>query len=390
MKKFFLLVICSCLGLLHAQQAAVYFPTNNGFKWYFQNRPLDSLQQPVDSLKYFTIDSLAGEGTYLGVAAKYVLTKSGPAIGLQQMPYLDTTFLNFANTDGKEYFRVPNLDTIAAIMARYGLDTLLGGLSIINTFKSFEKWYTMYKFASSVNASYTVFTYDTAITIQTANVPLRFLLKGKRLADKSLTTQIGTFACKVFQMDFSMNYLLTIPPFPSIVVPLLTIPDTVYIAPANWQVRKVAPATTMNLSQLGYGSYNFPGLLSEIIPALPVFSSIAVLYPVGGSVVIPGSLCTVRWGSVNVGNVKIEYSTNNGASWLGIVNSVSASTGLYNWQVPLINSSECLIRITDADNQSVSGLSGVFQISGNSCKDVIVKAGWNLVSSPLKAINMNR
>ncbi|MBI5728049.1 MAG: T9SS type A sorting domain-containing protein [Ignavibacteriales bacterium] len=270
MKNCFLLVLFSFFGVVFAQQASTYFPANNGFKWYYQSTPLDSMQQPVDSLKYYEVDSLSGEGTYLGVTSKFQLTKSGPLVGIQLLPYLDTTYLNFANTDAKEYFRIPNLDSIAAMMTRYGLDTVFGAFNLINTFKSFEKWYTMYKFASSVNASYTIFQYDTTVTIDSVNMPLRFLLKGKRLADKSLATQIGTFDCKVFLMEFSMNYLLIVPPFPAVAVPLLTIPDSVYIAPNQWHVKRVAPATKMSLSQLGFGSYTFPGLMSEILPALPV------------------------------------------------------------------------------------------------------------------------
>ena len=46
-----------------------------------------------------------------------------------------------------------------------------------------------------------------------------------------------------------------------------------------------------------------------------------------------GSNHNITWDFRNVTNVKIDYSTNNGAVWLPIVSS-TISNGSYQWQVP--------------------------------------------------------
>jgi len=59
---------------------------------------------------------------------------------------------------------------------------------------------------------------------------------------------------------------------------------------------------------------------------------------------------TIKWTSGGgSGSYKIEYSVNNGQSWVTIVSSYSSSgsTNTYNWTIPNTPSTQCLIRITD-------------------------------------------
>lgn len=268
MKKIFIL-FCVYVASLLAQQASTYFPASLGHVWYFKTTPLDSVQQPVDSLSFFQIDSLAALSNHQGQAAYHIVGKTGPAPGIFFLPYTDTSWVNFNSTDAKQYFGIANLDSIARLLHSFGLDTLFGGFNLINTIASFQKWYTMFKFASPVNASYTVFQYDTTITIQTQTVPLRFLLKGKRQSDQTTVTPAGTFLCKVFAMEFSINYVVDLPPpLPDIVVPLLTMPDSLFFAPGKWVVKDVMPATKFDLAQFGFGSFNIPGTVSVLVPSI--------------------------------------------------------------------------------------------------------------------------
>jgi hypothetical protein len=59
-------------------------------------------------------------------------------------------------------------------------------------------------------------------------------------------------------------------------------------------------------------------------------------------------------GIETVTNVKIEYTTNNGGNWIEIINSASASTGGYFWEIPSTPSTNCKVRVTDISNNSVS------------------------------------
>jgi hypothetical protein len=55
--------------------------------------------------------------------------------------------------------------------------------------------------------------------------------------------------------------------------------------------------------------------------------------------------------------VKIEYSTNNGGTWIVVAPSVAAGTLSYSWTVPNTPSTATRVRITDAGNALVTDMS---------------------------------
>ncbi|MGB8317538.1 MAG: Ser-Thr-rich GPI-anchored membrane family protein, partial [Ignavibacteriaceae bacterium] len=91
--------------------------------------------------------------------------------------------------------------------------------------------------------------------------------------------------------------------------------------------------------------------------------TISVSSPKGGENWQVGSSHNITWTSNDVSNVKIEYSTNNGTNWIGIVSSTS-SDGSYSWTIPNTPSTNCKVKITDVSNSSVNNQSNnVFTIS---------------------------
>lgn len=77
---------------------------------------------------------------------------------------------------------------------------------------------------------------------------------------------------------------------------------------------------------------------------------ITVLSPNGGETLQAGSNTNISWTSTNVANVKIEFTTNNGANWSLIIAS-TPSIGQYVWQnIPTTNSSLCRVKISNADS----------------------------------------
>ena len=80
---------------------------------------------------------------------------------------------------------------------------------------------------------------------------------------------------------------------------------------------------------------------------------VTVTSPAGGESWSVGSVYGIGWTAGNdIDYVKIEYSTNNGSTWVPIIAS-TPNSGVYNWTVPSAPSSSCLIRVSDAANLAV-------------------------------------
>jgi photosystem II stability/assembly factor-like uncharacterized protein len=85
--------------------------------------------------------------------------------------------------------------------------------------------------------------------------------------------------------------------------------------------------------------------------------------PNGGETWKVGSTHAITWSSF-VSNVTLEYSTNNGSSWSTIVSSIPATPGSYDWLVPNTLTTQTLVRITNAADNSLLDVSdAVFTIS---------------------------
>jgi ligand-binding sensor domain-containing protein len=107
------------------------------------------------------------------------------------------------------------------------------------------------------------------------------------------------------------------------------------------------------------GSAN-DGVFWSLQPPMP---SISISAPISGNLWPIGSTRTIGWSASNVSTVRIDYSTDNGSSWVSpsIVSSAAASQGSYNWTVPNKPSSKCRIKITDL-NSGRSAISALFAI----------------------------
>ncbi len=70
-------------------------------------------------------------------------------------------------------------------------------------------------------------------------------------------------------------------------------------------------------------------------------------YPIGGEGFVPGETEVIRWDAFgNTGTFNIEYSINNGGSWISLATNYSASLRYFSWTVPTQLSGQCLVRVT--------------------------------------------
>jgi photosystem II stability/assembly factor-like uncharacterized protein len=87
-----------------------------------------------------------------------------------------------------------------------------------------------------------------------------------------------------------------------------------------------------------------------------------VLQPNGGETLYVGTAYPIRWESIFVDTVNLEYSTDSGSSWVVIENGVSRSLAnsaesdspfginQYDWVIPNTTSANCLLRISDTND----------------------------------------
>ena len=76
--------------------------------------------------------------------------------------------------------------------------------------------------------------------------------------------------------------------------------------------------------------------------------SVFLEYPFGGETWVPGERERIRWSAsdTDTNPFTIEYSLNNGSSWVLIDNNVAATQRYYDWTVPSAVSNNVLVKVT--------------------------------------------
>jgi hypothetical protein len=264
--KIFLLsiVLIFTAVFVHAQQALDYFPQQTGYRWDFKVIPLDSANNEIDSMAYFRVDSFAVVSNFMGKSADLVLSKTGPYTLINYMPFTDTAFFSFEGSDAYQYFRISNLENIVGLLDSLGVDP-----SILGIIHSFEDWYSVFRFAQSVNNEYTIFSKDTSVIIGSDDYPVRFEYLGKRLNDETIQTEAGTFTCKKFLISTVVSYLIIFPPpLPPVPIEMVRLKTTKWLAENIWLVQELSPSINVDFSRLGFGSFTIPGSKTELIPLI--------------------------------------------------------------------------------------------------------------------------
>ena len=96
-----------------------------------------------------------------------------------------------------------------------------------------------------------------------------------------------------------------------------------------------------------------------------VFSqSVTVTQPNGGEVLYGCQTYQIKWTSSGVSNLwNIHYSLNNGAIWTSVASNINITNGQYNWTVPMVSSSNVLVRVQDyTDITKADSSNAVFTI----------------------------
>jgi len=106
-----------------------------------------------------------------------------------------------------------------------------------------------------------------------------------------------------------------------------------------------------------------PSDVSDVVFTIFPNPYITITAPNGGEIWHVDSTYVITWSSYGTtGSVNLEYSIDNGATWLD-VNESRPDTGAYSWTVPNTPSEDCLIRISDIDGEPSDTSDAVFSIS---------------------------
>ncbi len=102
---------------------------------------------------------------------------------------------------------------------------------------------------------------------------------------------------------------------------------------------------------------NTSQLLWFEIPGQPIPKTFTLSSPNGGEALTGGANHTILWNSTGrINNVKLEYSTDSGSTWTSIVGS-TPNVGSHAWTLPAVQTSQALVRISDAANPATSDIS---------------------------------
>jgi len=111
-------------------------------------------------------------------------------------------------------------------------------------------------------------------------------------------------------------------------------------------------------------------------------TSLTLTAPTGGEVYQANSPVAIEWSATNVYNFSLEYTSDNGASWALICDTLtSASTGFL-WYTPYLESDMVRVRILDKNNPTLFDESDSnFTVTNKITQFIpLYYSGWNMTS----------
>lgn len=100
-----------------------------------------------------------------------------------------------------------------------------------------------------------------------------------------------------------------------------------------------------------WGMQDFTQLRSVIVET----GTISLSYPNGLETLKGGSIAAVLWTTQGtLTSVRVDFSLDGGSTWQQVYPPNVGNTGSYDWLVPIVDSADCLVRLTSPSNPTVS------------------------------------
>jgi hypothetical protein len=250
----------------YAQEAIDYFHSEIGATMTYKIVPLDSMGNPIADSTIYERDLYAAVSDVEGKTAHVLLIKVGPKATLDAQAYRDTLYYHFEGAVASQYLDLAYIESIMEQFSGAKLDSALGDFDLMAFLKTLEKWYPMFDYQAPLDQESIIFQRDTTMTLPGLTFPLTFRLQAvkKRVADETITTELGTFDCKKFVQTIALGIVSPLPPYAF--TPLAELPESIWIAEGNWIVRSRIDPVAIDLTLLGEGVIQINGLLREAIP----------------------------------------------------------------------------------------------------------------------------
>lgn len=115
--------------------------------------------------------------------------------------------------------------------------------------------------------------------------------------------------------------------------------------------------------------------------------TLSVFYPAGGERLPQQSDIAIKWQKSLVESVAIDFSSNNGATWTPVATGVGGDS--YTWKLPVVATSEAVIRVRDESNNAIIDQSNPFTIGAPLLQVVSPAAGVEWIVGTTREIRWN-
>lgn len=317
------------LSLLFGQNATQYLPTKIGAIWHHNAQALDSLSNPTGPVVDVKTENVA----YQNFLGKLTLFQISSYVGQSGV---DTTWL------------APEGSNVNVHLNKITFDSIVIG--------NYPDWLSVFRFTSTINTVYTIHQQDTTIQLDTLSLPLRFKLTGKRLTSETITVPYGTFNCVKFQINFLVQYKITLPPpLPPIYQTIFDMPSTYWFADSLWEVKFFRETVNFTIPTTTRG-FTIPGQIRELTSFGSTINA-TINYNAGWNLIsVPLKANDMSKNSLFPTSVSAAYSYDNG----------------YITKDTLVNGTGYWLKFNNSSSQTITG-----QKPTN--RNIIVKAGWNLI-----------
>lgn len=187
---------------------------------------------------------------------------------------------------------------------------------------------------------------------------------------QDLEATAGAAPALVRDLDLLVWNGTTIVGRPSILNPAIPANNAITGADHLNNVEQVTLTNTLSSYTVTVNGFNIPGGATQEFFLLITNDDwgLKLIYPNGDNVLSPGTTETIRWNANSLpagSTLSLEYSINNGTSWVSIATGLAGTVTQFNWTVPNVVTSQARVRISQTWPFGISDMSdNVFSILG--------------------------